>query len=111
MGLKWPHVPKGFQQYAETGTYPGLLRDIIVTLGVCVIDDAAVDKAQLDPDEAYQNAQRWAERKGILNTASKEYFAAKTMFEKIMVEIYNSRSEVEQTSGRSSDDHDESGNE
>ena len=114
MGLKYPHVPAGFEQYAQTGSYPGLLRDIIVVLGVCMIPDAEVEKAQLDPDEAYTKAQRWADGKGILNTGSKEFFAAKNMFEKIMVEIFNSRSEPKPRDGRNvhdDDDEFETGNE
>ncbi len=110
MGLKYPNVPKGFEQYSQNGTYPGLLRDVIVVLGVCTMHDAAVEKAQLDPDEAYQNAQKWAHSKGILSMGSKAFLEAKGMFEKIMVEIYNSQSEPENRSG-ADDDDDESGNE
>lgn len=104
MGLRYPNVPKGFEAYSQSGTYPGILRDVIVVLGVCMMDDDAVDKAQLDSDEAYKNAERWAHTKGILNTGSKEFFAAKSMFEKIMVEIYSSRSEPESAAGRNGDD-------
>lgn len=111
MGLKYPNVPKGFEQYSQTGSYPGLLRDVIVVLGVCTMDDDAVDKAQLDPDEAYQKAQKWADGKGILKAGSKEFLAAKSMFEKVMIEIYNSQSEPENNGKHSIDDEDELGNE
>lgn len=113
MGLKYPNVPKGFEQYAQTGSYPGLLRDVIVVLGACMMNDADIEKAQLDPDEAYLRAQRWADSKGIIHTGSKEFFAAKAMFEKIMVEIYNSRSEPKPRDGRGDGEHgdDEPGNE
>jgi hypothetical protein len=81
MGLKYPNIPKGFEQYSQTGTYTGILRDIIVVLGVCRMEDEAVDKAQLDPDEAYKRAEKWAHGKGITNMASAAFQEAKSLFE------------------------------
>jgi hypothetical protein len=106
MGLKYPNIPKGFEQYSQTGTYTGILRDIIVVLGVCRMEDEAVDKAQLDPDEAYKRAEKWAHGKGITDMRGKAFREAKDVFEAILVQVATSRSE----SAKSSEPDDESGN-
>jgi hypothetical protein len=88
MGMLWPRIGKeGWDQYSRTKTYPGVLRDIIVGLWLCLQDWQRVDEADAAPVEAYSEARKWAAELGIHRIDSDEFWQAYGKFVEIMSEV------------------------
>lgn len=100
MGLTWP-IPKSAYR-KDGGLYKGELADAIITLWLCTlaVDGSAawtVKRAQREPEEALDAATEWAEQQKISHPQSKEFWAAITTYEKIVLEV--TRAYTEPTEG------------
>lgn len=103
MGLLYPRVGKeGWDQFRRTQMYPGCLKDTIIALYLCTLNDDQVDDADRAPQDAYRNAQKWAAGLGIHKINSDPFWAAYTKFTEIMKEPEQSA-----TKPKTDDDEDE----
>ena len=101
MGMTYPRLGKaGWDQYERTQNYPGAVKDTIIALWLCAVDEDQVAEADLAPRDAYRQAQEWATRRGIHNLKSDAFWQAFSKFIEIV-------SEVEASATTPEDDGDE----
>ena len=107
MGMLYPRIGKeGWDQFQRTKMYPGALKDTIIVLWLCALNDDEVDDADRAPQEAYKTAQKWSAGLGIHKINSDAFWAAYGKFTEIMMEINNSATKPKNTE-EPDDDEDE----
>lgn len=86
MGMLYPHIgDDGYEALARTGIYPGALRDVIIFTWLCTQRERSViTRAQRKPIEAWETAQAWADKAGLLDMASTEFQEAYLLFSQKM---------------------------
>lgn len=88
MGMLYPDIGKeGWDQYRRTKLYSGAVRDVIIALWLCTIDENAVDEADAAPQDAYKRARAWAAGLRIHDTKNDEFWQAYAKFSEIMTEV------------------------
>lgn len=94
MGKRWPAIgEEGGEQLGAIGKYPGMLKDIIITLWLATIKHTSdltkeevkakawtVEQASLTPSKALKAAEQWATDKGIMKGDSAAYTEAYIAF-------------------------------
>lgn len=103
MGMIWPGIVA--QGPRNTILYKGQANDAVILLWLCHIpsrssekDEWTVKRASRLPDEAHEEAMRWAAERGITKPNSQEFWQAMNKFTDILLEINNSYT-VPQTEG------------
>lgn len=87
-GMLYPEIGKdGWDQYRRTKLYPGAVKDTIIALYLCTLDEDAVDQADAAPIEAYRQARKWAAGLRIHDTKNDEFWQAYAKFSEIMTEV------------------------
>jgi len=108
MGMLYPNIGKdGWDQYNRTRMYPGQLKDTVIGLWLCSVDDEAVETADCAPGAAYRTARGWAEEQGILKQESTEFQRARDEFISIINEVSESASKPVTDSETEDDDPNE----
>lgn len=101
MGLLYPYVGEdGSAQMERTGLYPGVLKDTIIVLWLCTLKDPSQQtredlragewnpsRAFNSPREALEEAIRWGESKGIIETSSDRFQVAMQTFQAIVTGV------------------------
>lgn len=88
MGLLFPDIGKeGWDQYRRTKLYSGAVRDTIIVLWLCTIDENAVDEADAAPQDAYKRAKAWATALGIHDRNKDAFWQAYAKFSAIVTEV------------------------
>lgn len=88
MGMLFPDIGKeGWDQYRRTKLYSGAVRDTIICLWLCTIDEDAVDQADAAPLDAYKRARAWATGLGIHDTNKDAFWQAYAKFSEIVTEV------------------------
>lgn len=101
MGLLYPYVGEtGSDQFDKTGTYPGMLKDVIILLWLCILPDPSEltvaqvkekawtpSRALQKPSDAMEVAMTWAEEKGVCDMASPPYKEASEVFMAIVAGV------------------------
>jgi hypothetical protein len=94
MGMLYPFVGEGgLDQMNATGSYPGMLKDVIVCLWLCTLKDPSdqtlqevkagewnPSRAIAKPTQALESAMGWAEKLGIMDMNGKKYREAAQVF-------------------------------
>ncbi len=105
MGLLYPRIGKeGFDQFQRTKMYPGCLKDTIIVLWLCTLNDEAVEDADRSPQDAYRQSQIWASGRGIHKIDSDEFWAAYNLFSGIMNEVDHSATKPAETGEEEDED-------
>ena len=115
MGCLAPHIPDFIEHMKTSATYPGALRDTMITLWLCTLKDNGEmekgdilageftpERALAKPQEALAKAEAWAEANGFgEGLLSEKIFPAWTRFLAIMFGISESLFEIksEDTAG------------
>lgn len=87
-GMLYPEIGKaGWEQYRRTKLYPGAVKDTIIALYLCTLDEDAVDQADSAPVEAYRQARQWAAKLRIHDIKNDEFWQAYAKFSEIMTEV------------------------
>lgn len=95
MGMLYPSLGKeDWDQFERTKRYTGALKDTIIVLWLCMIDDEAVDNADSAPKEAYKTAKQWAAGLGIHKIESNEFWQAYAKFSEIVTEVASSATKI-----------------
>jgi hypothetical protein len=108
MGLLYPYVgDAGAERMQRTGVYPGALKDVIIVLWLCSIQDASEQsrdqvragewnpsKALQKPEAAVDVAVEWASEKGLADIDSKEWTEAFAAFISIVQPVADSEFNV-----------------
>lgn len=84
MGLKFGFVARYRPQY--------FLRDTIITLWLCSVDEKRVDQAEYEPEAAMKDAHKWAEKMGI-GIDTPRFAEGYALFTAMMKEVQESRGE------------------
>lgn len=108
MGLIYPFIGRdGVEQLRKNGTYPGMVKDVIVFFWLCTIkaEDSSydVDSAERSPREAYRKALAWAEPQRLYAVESDEFRKASNLFLTIMDQIRDSKTTPVTSSDQSTD--------
>lgn len=94
MGMLWPGVVA--QGPRDTLLYKGQANDAMILLWLCSLPSRAdkkewsVKRALQKPDDAHDEAMRWAEERGISKPNSPEFWKAMNKFTDIVLEINDS---------------------
>lgn len=117
MGVLYPGIgEEGCAQFEKTNTYPGMLKDVIVTLWLCSIPDASElsvadiragawtpTRATGRPAEAFDAALEWATPKGITSLNSPEFQKASPIALAILLNIEAAKFYVEDSAVKPGD--------
>ncbi len=108
MGMLYPNIgAQAAAQFRRTGVYQGALKDTIIVLWLCSEKDRDVIRsAERDPDGALEQAETWAEKRGITKLNSPAFWAAYTKFMAIVTEEQESIAVPENSAVEDEDDHD-----
>ncbi len=105
MGMLYPMIgDESAAQMAQTGVYPGVIRDVATVLWLCSLPDGdeitaqqfregqwTPSRALAKPYAALEVAIEWAGAKGLTITDSQEFVEALTVFGKIVTNAESSR--------------------
>lgn len=110
LGLIYPDLgKKDWASVKRGGAYPGVVRDVALTLYICTLNpDQVLDLEAGGEKEAKRLSGEWAGKQGIHNTAKQPFWDA---FSKCM-ELWNEVNEAVTVPAneRESNDDDDSGN-
>lgn len=90
MGKRWPMIgEEGIERAQQTGKYPGMLEDMIITFWLSGLKHSSeisaeevkarawtVERACITPKQALAEAMIWAEGNGLANNRGETYDAA-----------------------------------
>lgn len=97
MGLLYPHIgDDGYEQLERTGIYAGAFKDVIIFIWICSQENKSdIMRAQRKPAEAWENAQKWAEREGLADMSSAKFAEAYVVFSNKMTAELSAQSRPE----------------
>jgi hypothetical protein len=99
MGMIYPFLGDGGkEQFERTGTYPGMIRDVVVFLHVRRLErPEQITSAQREPSAAWTAAEAWAESVGLLDLMSPAFREGSALFIAKMAALVSLYGEPEKT--------------